>query len=477
MNLLNRNRVNRNLVNRHARMVLAMLFVAALSTVAGSARAATLPIQQVTGASGIEAWLVEDHSLPIVTLRFAFAGGAALDAPGKEGTAAMTAALLDEGAGPHDGIAFHRQLDELAVELSFTAGHDEFNGSLRVLKLNLAPTAELLRLALMEPHFAAEPIERIRADTIAMLARQERNPRSLAGRLWMRDAFEHHPYGKNAAGSAATVAAVAHADFAGFASRQFQRSRLVIGAVGAVTAGELSALVDQVFGTLPQGDPPGDQPRRQTGGADVVISQANPPERGALIVSRTAVPQSAVTFGQAGPKRDDPDWYAALVLNEILGGGGFRGRLMKEIREKRGLAYGVSTELVPYRHAGLILGSVATENGRVAESIGLIRQEWQRMREEGPTEAELRDAQTYLTGSFPLGLDSTRRIAGLLVRMQVDRLGVDYLDRRAGLIGAVTLEEARAVARRLFDPTRLSFAVVGDPANLQPTRPAQDAPN
>jgi zinc protease len=129
--------------------------------------------------------------------------------------------------------------------------------------------------------------------------------------------------------------------------------------------------------------------------------------------------------------------------------------------------------LVPYRHAGLIVGSVATENSRVAESIALIRQEWQRMRDEGPSAAELADAKTYLTGSFPLSLDSTRRIAGLLVRMQVSGLGIDYLDRRAELIDGVTLEEARAVARRLFDPARLSFAVVGDPAGLPATRPAR----
>src|SRR5205823_4070455 len=170
------------------------------------------------------------------------------------------------------------------------------------------------------------------------------------------------------------------------------------------------------------------------------------------------------------------DWYAAYILNDIIGGGGFRGRLMKEIRDKRGLAYGVSTSLVPYRHAGLILGSVATENSRVAESIALIREEWQRMRGEGPSEAELRDAKAYLTGSFPLGLDSTQRIASILVQMQIDGLGIDYLERRAALINAVTLDQARAVARRLFDPARLSFAIVGDPAGLQTIRPQRPAP-
>jgi zinc protease len=331
-----------------------------------------------------------------------------------------------------------------------------------MLKANMAESADLLRIALTQPHFADEAVERVRAATLAALQKQARNPRSLSGRLFMSEAFERHPYGRNTSGTATSVAAITRADLAAFASRQFRRDKLVIGAVGDITPAELATLLDRVFGALPRGE------------GDSVLPEATLADGGALLVKRSAVPQSSVTFGQAGLKRDDPDWYAALVLNEILGGGGFRGRLMKEIREKRGLAYGVSTGLVPYRHAGLILGSVATENGRVAESIALIRQEWQRMRDEGPTEDELRDAKTYLAGSFPLGLDSTRRIAGLLVRMQLDGLGIDYLDRRAELISGVTLDQARTVARRLYDPARLSFAVVGDPAGLQPTRPAPE---
>src|SRR6202040_3045088 len=174
-----------------------------------------------------------------------------------------------------------------------------------------------------------------------------------------------------------------------------------IGIVGDIGKAEAAALLDRIFGGLPKG------------ADEAEIADTKPLDDGALVISRAAVPQSAVTFGQVGPKRDDPAWYAAYVLNDILGGSGFRGRLMKEIREKGGLAYGVSTQLVPYRHAGLIVGNVATENGRVGESIALVRQEWQRMREEGPTAAELEDAKTYLTGSFPLGLDSTQHIAGV----------------------------------------------------------------
>lgn len=438
----------------------ALLFAGAtlLSASAWVAAAQAMQIQPVTGASGVEAWLVEDHSVPVVTIRFAFAGGAALDAVGKGGAASMVASLLDEGAGPYDSLAFHRRLDDLAGQLRFSAAQDEFDGSLRTLKQNLSDTGELLRLALAEPRFAPEDIERIRGEILAGLARRAKNPRSLSGRLWMHDAFEKHPYGSSVDGSEESVAAITRDDLAAFAGARFHRSGLIVGIVGDIDKTEAATLIDRVFGGLPKG------------ADETEIAETKPLDDGALVVSRAAVPQSVVTFGQAGPKRDDPAWYAAYVLNEILGGGGFRGRLMKEIREKRGLAYGVSTQLVPYRHAGLIVGNVATENGRVAESIALVRDEWRRMREEGPTAAELDNAKTYLTGSFPLGLDSTQHIAGVLVQMQQDKLGIDYLDRRASLIGGVTLDEAREVAQKLFDPIALSFAVVGDPADLEPTR-------
>jgi zinc protease len=370
----------------------------------------------------------------------------------------MVASLLDEGAGPYDSLAFHRRIDELAGQLRFSAAQDEFDGSLRSLKQNLSDSANLLRLALAEPRFAPEDIERIRGETLAGLARQAKNPRSLSGRLWMHDAFEKHPYGSSVDGSEESVGAITRDDLAAFAGARFHRSGLRVGIVGDIDKTEAAALIDRIFGDLPKG------------ADETEIAETKPLDDGALVVSRAAVPQSVVTFGQAGPKRDDPAWYAAYVLNEILGGGGFRGRLMKEIREKRGLAYGVSTQLVPYRHAGLIVGNVATENGRVAESIALVREEWRHMREEGPTAVELQNAKTYLTGSFPLGLDSTQHIAGVLVQMQQDKLGIDYLDRRASLIGGVTLDEARSVAKKLFDPGALSFAVVGDPADVEPTR-------
>ena len=417
-----------------------------------------MTIEQVSGTRGVAAWLVEDHALPVVSIRFAFPGGAALDPPGKGGLAAMAAALLDEGAGPYDTAAFKTRLEDLAADLRFTAGRDEVGGSLRSLKANLPGAVGLLCAALTAPRFDTAAVERVRGEFITSLSQQARSPRALSDRLWMRDAFEDHPYGGNVQGSVRSISAITREDLVGFAAQRLRRAGLVIGAVGDITAAEVTVLIDQAFGGLP------------AIGAETPVAETRPAENGGVLITRQAVPQSAVTFGQVGPKRDDPDWYAARLVNDVLGGGGFRGRLMREIREKRGLAYGVSTELVSFRHAGLILGTVATENARVAEAIALIRAEWQRMRDEGPSEAELDLAKEFLIGSFPLSLDTSVRVASLLVEIQLENLGIDYLDRRAALFGGVTLDQAKRVARGLLDPERLSFAVVGDPADLTPTR-------
>jgi zinc protease len=418
-------------------------------------------IGRVTSPAGVEVWLVEDRSLPLVTLRFAIAGGAALDPAGKAGLATMAAGLLDEGAGPYDAAAFKTRLEDLAIDLRFEAGRDEFNGSLRCLKRNLDEAIDLLRQALMAPRFEQGAVERVRSEIVASLSRQAQSPRALSGRLWMREAFERHPYGANISGTPESIGAITRDDLSSFATQRLNRAGLVIGVVGDVTKDEAVSLVDQVFGGLP------------AGAADVTIVEARPVENGGLLITRRSVPQSAVAFGQSGLQRENPDWYAARLVTDILGGG-FRGRLMQEIREKRGLAYGVSSSLISFRHAGLIIGNVATANARVAESIALIRAEWRRMRDQGPTEAELDDAKSYLIGSFPLSLDTSGRLAALLVEMQIEKLGIDYLDHRAALFGAVSLNAARRVAHTLLDPDGLSFVVVGDPVGLSSTRTVAD---
>jgi zinc protease len=434
-----------------ARTLLAAL--AALLLAAAPALAAN-KVQKVVSPGGITAWLIEDHSLPVVSVQIAFRGGSALDPPGKSGLAELTVDLLDEGAGDLDSEAFQGKVEDLASSLDFDADEDDLSATLRSITANLAPSLDLLHLALTAPRFDASAVARVRAQLLSDLERQQREPRYIASRTWFRNAFGDHPYARPRQGTQDDIARIGVDDMRALVKRRFAKDNLIIGVVGDIAPDRLKTLLDSTFGDLP------------AHAAPVTVPEVTASAKAPLLLVRMPIPQSVVTFGEPGIKRDDPDWYAAYLVNDILGGGGFSSRLTEEVRVKRGLAYSVYSGLAPLRHSGLILGSVATENSRVAESIDIIRAEWKRMQEAGPTAEELADAKTYLTGSFALGLDSTVRLAAILVEIQRDGLGIDYLDRRNALIDGVTLAEAKRVAHRLLDPSKLSFVVVGSPSSL-----------
>ncbi|HUA54654.1 MAG TPA: pitrilysin family protein [Candidatus Sulfotelmatobacter sp.] len=431
---------------------------AALLLLAPPARA--VQIQRVASPGGIEAWLVEDHSVPLVSFEFVFRSGAAIDPDGKEGLSRLGASLLDEAAGDLPNQAFQRRLEDLVSELDFNATLDAVSGRLKTLTQNLAPSAELLRLALTAPRFDPDDVERMRTDLLVSLAREAEEPHAMAQRAWFRAAFPDHPYGRGSRGTPAGLAAVTVDDLKAWAHEHLTRDLLVIGVAGDISADQLAPLLDKVFGGLP------------ATAARPSVPDVAPADPGALMQIDRKLPQSVVLFGKAGIKRGDPDYYAAFVLNHILGGGGFSSRLVDQVREKRGLAYSVSSSLAIFDHAALMQAQTATKNASVEEAVKLVRAEWKRLAEKGPTLEELADAKTYLTGSFPLQLDSTGRIAQILVALQIDHLGIDYLDRRNALLESVTLEQAQRVAQRLFDPRPLSIVVVGPPGELKTTRPA-----
>ena len=441
---------------KQVRLTLAAAWaVLALAVTAPTASA--VEVVRVISPGGIEAWLVEEHGIPILSLRAIFRGGAVLDPAGAEGRAYMASGLLDEGAGPYDSQAFQGRLEDLAIHLRFDAGLDSFSVGLKTLSENGDEAFEMLRLAMTEPRFDAEPVERIRGQIQVQLARGAENPDRIASRSWFDNAFPDHPYGRPVKGTEETLAGLTADDLRALVTDQLARDRLVIGVVGDITPSRLGALLDSTFGSLP------------ATGAAIDIPRGEPAAKGRLIIIEKDIPQSIVLFGHGGLRRDDEDFYAAYVMNYILGGSGFTARLTNEIRVKRGLAYGVYSYLSPMDHAALFMGRVATENGAVAESLDIIRVELARMRDGGVSEQELIDAKTYLTGSFPLRLDSNGKIARLLVGIQLDDLGIDYIDRRNGYIEAVTIDDVRRVARRLLDPENLQVVVVGKPANLEAT--------
>lgn len=422
-------------------------------------------VEKVVSPGGIEAWLVRDPTIPIISVHLAFRGGAALDPDDKLGLARMVSGLLDEGAGNLDSQTFQRKLNDYAIHLGFDASQDYFTGGLKTLKENRDTAFDMLHIAVTSPRFDAEPVERIRNQMLAILAQNSEDPDHAAALTWSRTVFPDHPYGRPIEGTPETIAKITAADLHKFAKERLARDNLLIGVVGDITPEELAPLLDSTFGALP------------ARAAQDTVGDAQLRGSGETVVSNRDIPQSVVVFGEAGVKRDDPDYYAAYVMNYILGGGGFSSRLTEEVREKRGLAYSVYSYLNPLEHAGLVNGGVATRNSKVKESIDLIRAEWQRMHDSGATDVEMINAKAFLTGSFALRLDTTDKIAQTLVAMQMDHLGLDYLDRRNALIEAVTKEDVDRVAKRLLDVKAVTFVVVGKPEGVASTSaPAGEAP-
>jgi zinc protease len=411
-------------------------------------------IQNVKSPGGISAWLVEEHSVPLLALRFVFDGGSSQDPAGKDGLANFLTAMMDEGAGDLDAAKFQERMEELAIKMSFEDSRDALYGNFETLTANRNEGLELLKLAVNKPRFDAEAVERIRKQLLANLAYAAKNPQQVAGKTWYAAAFPGHAYGRSPSGSPETIAAIQPADLEAYRKRVFARDTLKVVAVGDITAKELGDLLDQVFSDLPA----------TAELVDVPKTAPAPTEK--LRVVEMDVPQSVVQFGMPGLGRKDPDFIPAFVMNQILGGGGFASRLTEEVREKRGLAYSVYSYMQPYRHAATFAGGVATKNEAVKESIDVIRAELQRMATDGPTATELANAKSFLTGSFALRFDTNSKIANQLLWMLHEDMGIDYVSTRNAQIDAVTMEDVRRAAQRVLKVDDLFVTVVGKPVGL-----------
>jgi len=433
------------------RAVVALL---ALPLLAAPALATT--IERVVSPGGIEAWLVHEPAVPMIAIDFAFVGGAAQDALGKGGTATLVASLLDEGAGEFDAKTFHARLERRAIELGFQAERDTLRGTLRTLTENKEEAFDYLRLALTQPRFDPSDVEVIRAQVASLLRRVESSPTDIANLRWWQVAFADHPYGRPVNGTLESVPTVTIADLKDYTRRVLARGNLKVAVVGDIDAESVKVMLDRVFGALPA------QPELKP------VPNVLPQGMGRRVVVKLDVPQAVVTFGGPGIARKDPDFMAAYIVNHILGGGAFSSRLYQEVREKRGLAYSVYDSLVWLNHSALFLGGTATRADRAGETLAVIDKEIHRLAEDGPTADELAKAKAYLNGSFVLNLDTSSKIAALLVQLQLDGLGIDYFTRRPEMINGVTLEDARRVAKRLLDSGML-VTIAGQPEGLVST--------
>ena len=433
---------------------LALALVALLTTISGPAHA--MKIQKIKSPGGIEAWLVEEHAVPMMAMRFAFEGGSAQDPVGKEGVANFLTAMLDEGAGELNSRAFQERMEDLSMRMSYEDAKDGFYGNFETLTANRDEAVELLKLAINNPRFDPDAVERIRQQLLAALVYAARDPDKVALQNWYAAAFAGHPYARPSNGTEETVGKkITREDLEAYRKRVFAKDNLKLVAVGDINAEQLGKLLDDVFGDLPEK-------------ADLVpVAKTDPVTGGRQEVAEMNVPQSVAVFGLGAMPRKDPDFIPAFVLNQILGGGGFASKLMEEVREKRGLAYSVYTYVYPYQHASIFAGGVATRNEAMGQSLDVIRAELNKMAEKGPSQEDLDNAKSYLIGSYPLRFDTNAKIATQLLGLQVDGFGPEYVDNRNEMIAAVTLDDLKRVAKRLLETDNLIVTIVGKPTLTQ----------
>lgn len=427
------------------------LMVFALSNSIFSVKANAMTIQEVKSPGGITAWLVEEHSVPLIAMKFAFKGGSSQDPVGRAGVANFLSVMLDEGAGKYSSEKYQERLEELAMRMGFDDGLNTFYGSLQTLTKNRDASFDMLRLALTKPTFSAKAMQRMRVQLLASLAFRERDPRSVAGRNWSKMAFGKHPYARPVNGDAQSLKAITAKDLEDYRQRIFAKDTLNIVVVGDIDAKSLRALLDKTFGALPAKAKLRKIP-------DSTLAKG-PKQQ----IIKMDVPQSVAHFGLPGLARADKDFIPAYVLNQIVGSGGFSSLLMEEVREKRGLAYSVYSYLQTFDHAPLYLGTVATKNESILQSLDVIKAVLRKIATEGPSAKQLRAAKDYLTGSFALRFDTSSKIAGQLLYIFNEGLGIDYVEKRNKLIEAVTLADVKRVAARLLHPDKLLVTIVGQP--------------
>ena len=415
-------------------------------------RAAT-EIIEVTSEGGITAWLVEEPSIPVLAISIEVEGGSLLDPEGLEGVTRMMMGLLEEGSGDLDTIGFAQAREDISAGIRFRSNRQSVNISLNMLSENRDETLALATLAMTNPSFDEAAIARVRAQMLSSAEAREQDPNQIASRVLRRAIYGDHPLRREESGTVESINTITRDDLVAAHTAALVRDRISVGVVGDITAEELGPLLDQLFENMPQSGPdlPGDADLDSTGETIVIDFPS---------------PQSVALFSHEGVDRGDPDFFAALVMNHILGGGGFSSRLTDEIREKRGLTYGIGSYLASGQRASLLTGSVNSANDTIAQALELVQTEWTKMAESGVTQAELDAAKKYLTGSYPLQFDGNRRIAGILVGLQAEGLPIDYHLTRNAKVDAVTLEDVARAAERFLKPDQLRFIVVGQPEGL-----------
>jgi zinc protease len=406
--------------------------------------------------NGMVLLLSEKHAIPMVTVSMAIKAGSVAEPGDKPGLASLTASLLTQGTTKRTANQISREIDFIGGSLSVSGGDDYASASLRVLKKDLRTGFDLLSDVLMHPAFDQQEIDRKVKETLAAIRQQKEEPAVIAGEAFTKAVFGNHPYGKTNDDVAAYLPKLVRQDVLDFYSRRYGRNDVIIAVVGDVREQEIVSLLNEKF-----------KGGKNAERADIV--REKPPVLGSVVVKKLDknITQANIAMGHLGISRENPDYYAVLIMNYILGGGGFSSRLMDNIRDNRGLAYDVHSSFSAQKDPGSFRVWMQTKNESANESIDEIFKELKRIRTELVSEKELADAKAYLTGSFPLRMDTYAKIAGMLTAIEIYNLGLDYPQKYPGLINAVTREDILGVAKKYIDPDRMAIVVLGNQEKIK----------
>lgn len=402
-------------------------------------------------SNGLTLIHAEKNALPIVRIVMAVKAGSIMETADKAGLSHLTVDLLKEGTTKRTSREISEALDFVGAGLGAEGGHDYITLTLSVLKKDLELGFDILSDIVLNPSFREEEVARRKAITKNSIIQQKEEPGIEASKAFIKAVFGNHPYSWPVEGTEESVDRLVRGDVAAFHGAWYAPNNAIMTVVGDVSQAEIRSLIEKYFGGW----------SRKEVAAPGLPELAHRQKPQVIRLDR-ALTQSNILLGHLGISRDNPDFYAVVVMNYILGGGGFASRLMDNIRDNRGLSYDVHSFFSAYKYGGSFQAGLQTKNQTANLAIEEIIREMERMRTEPVSDRELDDAKSYLTGSFPLKIDTNAKLANFLAAVEFYGLGLDYLHQYRNLINAVTREDVLRVAKKYLDPAGYTLVVVGD---------------
>jgi len=409
---------------------------------------------------GLTAWYAYDPKTPVIAINFAFRGGARLDPAGKAGLSSFAAGILDSGTMNRDPKDFDAYKQDYAIQMGFSADSDQLGGALATLVPDKDKAFDLLHEVLATPRLKDDIFQIIMNQAKISLANVANEPSYLAGRKLQTMLFPNHPYRYPSEGLPETIDKITLKDVESFLKENLSKDRLVISVTGNISEGDAITALDKIFGSLPEKS------------AKPVDNQVKPVIDGSTEIIDMKIPQSMIYFVLPGITYDDPDFLKAALLMHIMGEEQ-SSRLFREVREKNGLAYAVSSTMVWMQDTGYIIGMVGTTKAKADQSMNIVKHEWAHLKKDGITAEELENAKTFMLHSYPLHFRNSSGISKILLGYQLFHRPVDYFQKREALIKAITLKEMNDFIARVIEPAKLTFVVVGRPDQA----PALDIPS